>query len=232
MRTDEISFSVESFPYTMKVLFLLVLWSLPVKVRSVYGVSEDLLEELLVHEGIHHDATSEIERPDVFGDRGARMPCSENGVVAAWCDGFVRPGLECGILPYFDEYGCTCLGDSALCPEDCVGGGAPVERTHYGIRCVGIPQDEPNYILREDHRALHRCGDNAVVAAWCDESINPHLTCHLRTGSDSYSCACGGRASACPTECIDGQPPIEVTSSLIRCEGIPVDSPNYILKEQ
>lgn len=184
------------------------------------------MDELLEQEGVHQ---KELARPDVFSDRGRRLDCHENGVVAAWCDSFLHADLECSILPDFDEYGCACHGNAALCPTECIGEDSVIEeRTHYDIRCGKLPADEPNYVLIERH-APHRCENNALVASWCDDAMNPHLTCHL--GENEYSCHCGGKAAACPTDCVGGVEPIERTHSTVRCQGIPLDQPNYILKE-
>ena len=170
-----------------------------------------------------------MEKPDPFTSNGQRVQCHESGVIASWCDSKVNPALECSIIPDFDEYGCACLGASSHCPDDCIGGGAPMERTHYGIRCAGLPQDEPNYILREYH-ALGRCENNAMIASWCDDYVNLHLTCNMDPANDEYTCQCGGQHSACPDECVLGETPMEKTSSSIRCKGIPMDTPNYILE--
>ena len=83
-----------------------------------------------------------VEYPDIFDRRDGVTGCEDHGVVAAWCDSRVLTDLECGILTEFDEYGCTCYGKSALCPTECIGGTEPVVKTHYGIRCAGIPPDE------------------------------------------------------------------------------------------
>jgi len=186
---------------------------------------DELFEEVL-----EETIDTSLERPDVFSMRGKREACHENGVVASWCDKFQNPSLGCAILPDFDEYGCSCLGDAAVCPDDCVGGTEPAVKTHYGIRCGGIPVDEPNYILRESH-PLNRCENNGIVSSWCDDFVNPHLECHISPLVDEYSCKCG-KASNCPTDCVGGMEPIEKTHRLVRCKLIPVDQPNYILKEE
>jgi len=82
------------------------------------------------------------------------------------------------------------LGKAALCPTECIGGGEPVVKTHYGVRCQGIPQDMPNYVLKERHVAK-RCENNAPVAAWCDDYVNKHLECGLYPEDDQYICKCG-----------------------------------------
>jgi hypothetical protein len=170
-----------------------------------------------------------VEKPDPLTVNGQRVKCHESGVIASWCDTKVNPALECSIVPDFDEYGCACLGAASNCPDDCIGGLEPIERTHYGIRCAGVPQDEPNYILREYH-ALGRCENNALVSSWCDDYVNLHLTCSINPAKDEYSCNCGGKHNSCPDDCIGGLAPIEKTSSSIRCQGIPLDQPNYILE--
>lgn len=173
-----------------------------------------------------------MERPDVFANRaGGGVACHENGVVAGWCDEHLDPNLDCVIFPHFDSYGCSCIGDASLCPDDCIGGKAPLEKTHYGISCAGIPIDEPNYILKE-HHAPNRCENNAVVSAWCDDYVNPHLECHLLEAEDEYKCHCSGRKANCPDECINGGELIEKTKDMVRCKGIPVDQPNYIIREE
>jgi len=65
-----------------------------------------------------------------------------------------------------------------------------VVKTHYGVRCQGIPQDMPNYVLKERHVAK-RCENNAPVAAWCDDYVNKHLECGLYPEDDQYICKCG-----------------------------------------
>jgi hypothetical protein len=213
---------------TMKILVLLA--AIFVSVRSKELQLDELLQAELHEPDYDHAKTMKIETPDVFGRRGRRRACHENGVVAGWCDAHINPALECAILPDFDEYGCSCLGDHALCPDDCVGGGEALVKTHFGIRCQGIPKDEPNYVLRESH-AMNHCENNGVVASWCDDYINPHLTCELLVDKDQYACNCGHKAAACPTDCVGGLEPVEKTSSYVRCQGIPIDQPNYILKE-
>jgi hypothetical protein len=174
--------------------------------------------------------TRQVETPDVFAQADEVLHCEENAVVHSWCDSAQFEELKCGILPDFDEYGCTCMGKTSLCPEECIGGTEPVERTHFGIRCKGIPQDSPNYILKERH-PLKRCENNLVVSSWCDDYVNPHLECGLYEEDDQYICKCSGKATNCPDECIGGGEPIVKTPHSVLCSGIPVDSPNYIIKE-
>ena len=184
-----------------------------------------------------------VERPDVFFNRGKQVPCHENGVVASWCDSAVNPSLECAILPDFDEYGCSCLGNAASCPEDCVGGTPPEEKTHYGIRCGGIPRDEPNYVLKSkkehssnfhqhvlDNRGTKiECHENGVVASWCNSAVNEELECVIFPASNEYGCSCLLNAASCPEDCFGGIEPIEKTHNGILCKGIPEDEPNYVL---
>jgi hypothetical protein len=181
-------------------------------------------------------AVSDVEIPTVFNRRDVTS-CDENAVVASWCDSRQFDDLECGILKDFDQYGCQCKQDPSKCPDECVGGSELVEKTHYGIICRNLPHDSPNYILKEYHH-LHRCEGNAVVASWCDDWINPHLECALYPEIDQYLCRCSGKAANCPMECIDGSEPLVFTvhetpmgAGSVLCSGIPVDSPNYILKE-
>ena len=90
----------------------------------------------------------------------------------------------------FITSGCSCYGKSALCPTECIGGSEPVTKTHYGIRCKGIPTDQPNYVLREQHYFMKGCENNAPVAAWCDDYVNKHLECGLFPEDDQYICKC------------------------------------------
>lgn len=176
-----------------------------------------------------------LEFPDVFPQHarpGQKVRhCEENGVVAAWCDTFINPDLACATLPEFDEYGCTCLGNPALCPSECIGGTEPLVKNHYSIRCGKIPVDSPNYILKEIHE-LNRCENNAAVSSWCDDFVNKHLECGLFPQDDQYLCKCSGKHSNCPDECIGGGEPLVKTAHSVLCSGIPKDSPNYILKEK
>ena len=173
-----------------------------------------------------------LEYPDIFPLRGNKVKhCEGNAVVAAWCDAFVDTDLDCAILPEFDEYGCTCIGNHASCPTECIGGVEPLVKTHSNIRCGGIPVDSPNYILKETH-ALNRCESNAAVSAWCDDFINKHLECHIIPEDNQYICKCSGKHTNCPDECIGGLDPIVKTATSVLCSGIPGDTPNYILKEK
>lgn len=171
-----------------------------------------------------------IGSPDVFARRGKVNHCENNAIVSAWCDSRVTKGIECGILPEFDEYACGCDGDSSLCPDECIEDSLLQTKTHYGIRCSKIPQDTPNYVLKETHQ-VQRCENNAVVAAWCDESINPHLECHLYEKEDQYLCKCSGKVANCPTECINGKEALVTAHGSVLCQNIPEATPNYVLKD-
>jgi hypothetical protein len=94
-----------------------------------------------------------LELPNIF-ERGDLKHCEDNGVVQSWCDSSKNPELECVMLPGFDQYGCSCHGHPHLCPTDCVGGKQADQKMHYGIQCLGIPQDEPNYVLYEVSRIV------------------------------------------------------------------------------
>jgi hypothetical protein len=174
-------------------------------------------------------AEKQIEYPDIFANVEVKS-CDNNLVVSGWCDSHILTELECGILPDFDEYGCSCLGKSASCPTECINGEQPVVKTHYGIRCKNIPEDSPNYILKEAHPPK-RCDNNLVVASWCDDNVNPHLECGLYPEDDQYLCKCSGKHANCPEDCIGGGEPIVKTEHSVLCSGIPLDVPNYILKE-
>jgi hypothetical protein len=186
-----------------------------------------------------------IEKPDIFASTQS-VGCESNSVVAAWCvdDDAVSAGAalvdendvpnkkqkRCGLLPSFDEYGCTCYGDPSKCPTDCIGGDVPIEKTHYSIRCNGIPDPAtaPNYILKEWH-AIDRCEENSIVSAWCNDYINRHLECKINTVDNQYLCKCTGKQTNCPDECIDGTNPILRGHNSVICSGIPNDNPNYVL---
>mmetsp|Transcript_33860 Transcript_33860/g.49781 ORF Transcript_33860/g.49781 Transcript_33860/m.49781 type:complete len:199 (+) Transcript_33860:78-674(+) len=78
--------------------------------------------------------------------------------------------------------------------------------------------------------AVH-CGNNAVIASWCEMSINPTLECMLYPDFDEYVCACFGDHSQCPSECIGGKLPHQSAHYWTQCRGIPVDQPNYVLNK-
>jgi hypothetical protein len=173
-----------------------------------------------------------LEIPSIF-ERGDLNHCEGNGVVSSWCDSSVNPELECVLLPDFDQYGCSCHGHPHSCPTDCVGGKEADQKMHYGIQCLGIPQDECNYVLKETHEPNH-CENNAIVSSWCDDYVDKHLACSLHPDTDEYMCLCKGKHSACPIECIGGEMPTSKTKFSIRCGGLKdvVDQPNYILKSK
>lgn len=178
-----------------------------------------------------------IEVPGIFGWDfvESKNTCVDNAIVAGWCDGAMEPLLKCAIRTDFDEYGCSCHGNAAACPSECVGGSVPSEKTHFEIKCVGIPKDEPNYILKEGHAPQkNHCENNAVVAGWCDEFVSPGLKCSLLLDKDEYVCSCHDNPAACPTDCIGGTAPISREDQFpkfqVHCKGIPIDQPNYELK--
>eukprot|EP00545_Synedropsis_sp_CCMP1620_P010516 CAMPEP_0119013760 /NCGR_PEP_ID=MMETSP1176-20130426/8921_1 /TAXON_ID=265551 /ORGANISM="Synedropsis recta cf, Strain CCMP1620" /LENGTH=192 /DNA_ID=CAMNT_0006966877 /DNA_START=17 /DNA_END=595 /DNA_ORIENTATION=+ len=175
-------------------------------------------------------AEHQVEFPAVFGNAEVKS-CDDNLIVHGWCDSYILPELECGILTDFDEYGCKCEGKAASCPTECINGNAPLVKTHYGIRCKHIPVDSPNYILKESHK-LKRCEGNLLVSNWCDDFINPHLECGVYPEDDQYLCKCSGKNANCPDECIGGGDPLVRTAHSVLCTGIPIDSPNYILREE
>jgi hypothetical protein len=156
-------------------------------------------------------------------------PCHENGVVASWCDARVSSKVDCSIHPTLNVYACTCDLDPSACPSECVGGTEPISKTRYGIGCRGIPQDEPNYILRGTFDSHHHCGNNALVASWCNEWTVADVNCLLLPSLDEYVCNCHANAAACPEDCVGGTVPDKKTKHGIRCKGIPADHPNYVL---
>jgi len=204
---------------------------------TVLLLSTRTLVSVLASSSNEHDTSiqkvqipdTSIEKPDVFTS-SQTTACTKNAVVAAWCDTNIGQQVECGILHEFDEYGCSCHGDPSLCPTECIDATEPIQKTHYGIRCNGIPIDVPNYILKERH-VVERCEANSVVAAWCDDYVNKHLECKLYTEDDQYLCKCSGKQSNCPDECINGAEPIVRSHNSVLCAGIPSDNPNYILKQ-
>jgi hypothetical protein len=173
----------------------------------------------------------------LFSDLNAQ-PCHENGVVASWCDSAVME-VECVIHPGSDVYACRCSKNPSACPEECITENLtkaqsplPPVKTHHGIMCYGIPKDEPNYILKSDpsHLPLHHCENNALVASWCNEATLKQVNCLLLPALDEYVCTCLDNAAACPSECVGGDAPDRKTKHAVRCQGIPVDTPNYILE--
>jgi hypothetical protein len=91
-----------------------------------------------------------VENPKLMrSSQQSILPCNVNGVVASWCDMTVNSDLACAINPDFDLYSCTCENDATACPSECIGGSISTnDKRHYAIECLGIPQDEPNYILK------------------------------------------------------------------------------------
>lgn len=175
------------------------------------------------------ETETKLEYLSVF-DEADSVPCNENGVVNSWCDSKVNDKLRCVIHPSFNLYGCRCEDDPASCPEDCYGGVTPVQKSQYGVECLGIPEDEPNYILRGKHQIPpHHCENNALVANWCNENTNPHVTCLLLPALDEYVCSCYHKHAACPEDCVGGAEPDKKTKFGIRCKNIPEDKPNYVL---
>jgi len=240
----------------LKLVFQLVVF-MGLFVKPVDGVSEHALtldeiieEEVYQNQHLHEqddhtkdeDEAEALERPELFSRKVNSVECHENGVVASWCDTHLDPQhMECRLWPDMDAYACSCVGAAPECPTECVvgGDGKPtselLQKTKYGIACQGIPQDEPNYILKEMRykRATNRCENNALVANWCDDYQNVHLECHIDELANEYSCKCGHKHAACPDECIGGTiPPLQQVPGIIRCKGIPLDQPNYILQEE
>mgnify|MGYP003460590099 CR=1 FL=1 len=86
------------------------------------------------------------------------VPCNVNSVISSWCDTTVNPDLACAINPDFDLYACTCESDATACPSECIGGSSrTMDKRHYAIECQGIPQDEPNYILKTGEFHAIKC---------------------------------------------------------------------------
>jgi len=207
-----------------KLLVATLLATLPTPV-----VCQEVLFEQLEEES--------VEMPSIFGWTFHERHCEDNAVVGSWCDEAIQPGLKCAVNPDFDEYGCSCPGNAAACPTECIGGGEPHARSHFEVLCLGIPTDQPNYILKEGQKPeghLEHCENNAVVASWCDEYVNPGLKCGLLPEEDEYVCSCRGNMAACPTDCIGGVQPLDHDVATpkfeVHCKGIPMDVPNYELK--
>ena len=164
------------------------------------------------------------------------VPCSSNAVVAAWCDSAIND-VECMIDQARDIYMCQCPNEHASCPEECIevsdsldNSQEPV-KTRHSILCHGVPQDEPNYILK-NHATLpvHHCENNALVANWCNEATSSDVNCLLLGALDEYICTCYSNAASCPTDCIQGSKLGRKTKHAVRCRGIPMDTPNYVLE--
>ncbi len=165
------------------------------------------------------------------------VPCSFNGVVASWCDSSIH-NVECMMDKARDVYMCQCPEEHSSCPDECIGTlldesnslTQPV-KTRHSILCHGIPQDEPNYILKSDSSLpLHHCENNALVASWCNEATSPDVNCLLLSALDEYVCTCYSHAASCPSECVQGSTLGRKTNHAVRCRGIPMDKPNYILE--
>ena len=180
---------------------------------------------------VERAASVEVEIPDVFSLTGFSS-CADNALVSNWCDAHLTDmpnALQCGMLTDFHEYACACHQHPNRCPTECIPGTELIAKTRSGIRCRGLPLDSPNYILKESHptRTRNDCGDNAIVAAWCDEYVNKHVECSLYPSMDQYVCRCSGKATNCPDECLDGSDPLLRTAHGVVCTGIPIDTVNY-----
>lgn len=191
-------------------------------VSAVYGEVSTEMEKAITHE---------LEIPDPFA-QGHMEVCNDNLVVKNWCDSHLteKPAaLKCGMLQAFQEYACGCPDDPTMCPTECLEGSQQISKTRSMIRCRGFPSDTPNYILKESHPHHHNhdCGDNAMVSAWCDDYVNPHLECALFRALDQYVCRCSGKATNCPDECLHGSDALIRTSQGVVCTGIPNDTVNY-----
>ena len=181
-----------------------------------------------VEKAISHD----LEIPDPFSLETYES-CADNAVVAGWCDSHHTnepTALQCGMLKDFYEYACVCPDHPNRCPTECLEGSELIAKTRSGIRCRGLPVDSPNYILKEVHRPQRNsCGDNSLVAAWCDDYVNRHVECSLYPALDQYVCRCSGKATNCPDECLDGSDALIRTTHGVVCTGIPPDNLNYEL---
>jgi len=159
--------------------------------------------------------------------------CASNGVVSSWCDNSAAD-VECMLDTARNLYMCQCPGDPSLCPDECIRDSDLLDqpiRTHRSILCHGIPRDEPNYILRSDKSLpLHHCESNGIVANWCSEATSSGVSCLLLPALDEYVCTCHWNSAYCPSECVEGSALGRKTKHAIRCQGIPVDTPNYILE--
>ena len=162
------------------------------------------------------------------------VPCNKNSVVSSWCDASTQK-VDCIIDEARNMYMCQCPGDHSACPDECIYSGSndamdPV-KTHHSILCHGIPEDEPNYILKSDSlRPPHHCENNGVVANWCNEATSDEVDCLLLPALDEYICTCRSNPASCPSECVEGSTLGRKTKHAVRCQGIPTDSPNYILE--
>jgi hypothetical protein len=189
-----------------------------------------LIVALLVHPCYGSD---DVESMLDFVREGSSFgPCISNSKISAWCDS-LKNDVECTMDLARDMYMCQCLEDHSSCPEECIAWNEvatePI-KTRHSILCHGAPRDEPNYILKTNtNLPLHHCENNGVVANWCNEATNPGLDCLLLPALDEYVCTCRENAITCPTECIEGSSLGRKTRHAVRCRGIPVDSPNYVL---
>ena len=98
-------------------------------------------------------------------------------------------------------------------------------------KAVSHEMEIPDPFFMDDYES---CADNAVVAGWCDSHLTDlptALQCGMLPAFHEYACACTEHPNRCPTECLEGSEVIAKTRTGIRCRGLPVDSPNYILKE-
>jgi len=162
------------------------------------------------------------------------VSCSSNSKVNSWCDALMND-VECMMDLKEDTYMCKCSEDPSACPDDCIVGGQGLRtkaiKTHHSILCDGVPDDEPNYILKNNvDLPLHHCENNGIVANWCSEATNPGVDCRLLPALDEYVCACREKTTLCPIECIEGSTLGRKTKHMVRCRGIPVDSPNYVME--
>ena len=74
-----------------------------------------------------------------------RNDCSDNALVAAWCDDYINRHVECSLYPSLDQYVCRCSGKATNCPDECLDGGDALIRTAHGVVCTGIPLGTLNY---------------------------------------------------------------------------------------
>jgi hypothetical protein len=177
------------------------------------------------------EGSDQLDPSSFFSAKG-KVPCSDNSVVASWCGGSSRREVSCLMQPGLDMYACQCEFDPSACPDDCIDetSTGPVKNRH-SIVCRGIPEDEPNFILKNENLSklpLHHCENNALVANWCNEATVSGVDCLLLPALDEYVCTCLSNAAACPDECLGDRLADRKTNHAIRCRGIPEDTPNYI----
>jgi hypothetical protein len=230
-------------------LFLLKIPTVATTTSSTFSVSASSIEKVQDKSVDKPDWLIQWDRNDP--KKGSSTSCGDNAIVLAWCDDDHNKELQCGMSREYDEYGCVCYDHPSLCPTECVEGTMMIQKTHHSIRCQQIPLDEtPNYdiihpqqpvpedSIVDDDIATIGCDNNLLVASWCDDKLNPHLTCRIKPQVDTYECHCSGKMAFCPFECIHQQsgqdnenhPPIERTTDQITCAHIPMHQPNYILK--